>query len=118
MATATPFPSPTDPVIEVKNPNTGELVGTVADLGAADVEAAIARARTASHRWGAMSHAQRRKDLGAFRRALAANAETLADLIHRETGKPKVDAMAEVLLAIQHLSHAASRAEKVLEERT
>ena len=118
MATATPFPSPTDLVIEVKNPNTGELVGTVADHGPAEVDAAIARARTASHRWGAMSHAQRRKDLGAFRRALAANAETLAELIHRETGKPKVDAMAEVLLAIQHLAHAASRAEKVLEERT
>lgn len=118
MVTAPTFTDAPRAAIEVINPNTGELVGTVADLGPADVDAAIARARVASRRWGALSHAVRRRDLGAFRRGLALSAETLADLIHRETGKPRVDAMAEVLLGIQHLSHAAGRAEKVLETRT
>ncbi len=116
MVTAPAFVSLSS--IEVRNPNTGELVGTVADQGGDVVDAAIARARTASLRWGHMGHAARRKDLAAFRRALAMNAETLASLIHNETGKPKVDAMAEVLLGIQHVSHAAGRAEKVLETRT
>ncbi len=104
--------------IEVKNPNDGSTVGHVPEYGAAEVDQAIARARTASRRWGALSHVQRRKDLAAFRRGLATQAETLATLVHRETGKPKVDAMSEVLLAIQHVAHAASRAEEVLATRT
>lgn len=119
MVTAPVLSSVTSsPPIEVINPNTGELVGTVADHGAGEVEAAIGRARVGSRRWGAMGHGQRRKDLAAFRRGLAQNAEGLASLVHRETGKPKVDAMAEVLLAIQHVSHAAGRAEEVLATRT
>ncbi|MBL8786009.1 MAG: aldehyde dehydrogenase family protein [Deltaproteobacteria bacterium] len=115
MVTAASFTSPS---VQVKNPNTGEVVGQVPDLGAADVDQAIARARGASRRWGAFDHAQRRRDLGAFRRGLAQAAEALATLIHLENGKPKTDAMAEVLLAIQHLSHAAARAPEVLSTRT
>ena len=105
------------PMIEVRNPNTGESVGFVAEQSAADVEAAVARARVASRRWGALAHAVRRKELAAFRRGIARSAETLANLIHLENGKPKVDAMSEVLLAIQHLHHALSRAEAVLAPR-
>ena len=104
--------------IEVRNPNDGSVVGHAPDLGPADIDAAIARARVASRRWGAFDHAQRRKDLAAFRRGLATSAETLATLIHRETGKPMVDAMSEVLLAIQHVSHATSRAPEALATRT
>jgi len=104
--------------IEVRNPNDGSLVGHAPDYGPAEIDEAIARARTASRRWGAFSHTQRRKDLAAFRRGLATAAETLALLIHRETGKPKVDAMSEVLLAIQHVAHAAARAEDALATRS
>lgn len=104
--------------IEVRNPNDGAIVGHAPDSGAAEVDQAIARARVASRRWGAFDHVQRRKDLAAFRRGLATAAETLATLVHRETGKPKVDAMSEVLLAIQHVAHAASHAEEVLATRT
>jgi len=100
--------------IQVTNPNTGEPVGAVADQSPAEVDAAVARARVASRRWGALSHGERRAQLMAFRRGLANDAATLADLIHRETGKPALDAMAEVLLAIQHVHHAADRAEVVL----
>lgn len=115
MVTAQTVASPS---IEVKNPNDGTVVGHVPDSGAAEIDLAIARARTASRRWGSFTHAQRRKDLAAFRRGLATQAETLATLIHRETGKPKVDAMSEVLLAIQHVAHAASRAESALATRS
>jgi acyl-CoA reductase-like NAD-dependent aldehyde dehydrogenase len=106
------------PRIDVHNPNTGERIGDVPDLDAAAVLDAVERARGASQTYAKLSHAARRRDLSAFRRGLAARAETLADLVHRETGKPRVDAMAEVLLGIQHLAHAASRAEKVLATRT
>ncbi|MFO0744541.1 MAG: aldehyde dehydrogenase family protein [Myxococcota bacterium] len=112
MVTASALP--TSSSIQVVSPNTGELVGEVPDQSPAEVEAAVLRARTASRRWGAMSHAQRRNELHGFRRGLAAAAEDLADLVHKETGKPKVDAISEVMLAIQHLHHASERAEAVL----
>ena len=37
-----------------------------------------------------------------------------AEVIARENGKPRVDAMTEVYMALSHLSHAARRAEKAL----
>ncbi len=104
--------------IEVRNPNTGDLVGEVPDQGPAAIDDAVRRARIAARAASSLSFADRRRDLSAFRRGLAHRVEVLADLVHRETGKPLVDAMAEVLLGIQHLSHAASRAEKVLAPRT
>jgi len=104
-------PLPTAPPIRVTSPNTGELVGEAPDRTPAEVQAAVARARAASRRWGAMSHAQRRTELQSFRKGLAHEAGALAELVHLETGKPKVDAMVEVMLAVQHVHHALEGAE-------
>jgi acyl-CoA reductase-like NAD-dependent aldehyde dehydrogenase len=101
-------------VIESRNPATGEVLGTVPVHSDEDVRARVARAREAARQWGALGFAERRVALDAFRRALAARADDLADLIHRENGKPRIDALMEVLLALTHLAHAAARAEKVL----
>jgi acyl-CoA reductase-like NAD-dependent aldehyde dehydrogenase len=65
-----------------------------------------------------MTHNQRCEELISWRRALACHAEELADLIHRETGKPRVDAMSEVFASLGHLHHAALRAPKALKART
>ena len=101
-------------VLEVFNPATGEVIGEVPSHTSAEVDAAVARAREAARDWGAMSYAERKRDLDKWRHALAARADDLAELIHKENGKPLVDAMIEVLLAVSHLAHAASRAEKAL----
>lgn len=111
-------PSPSAPPIRVTSPNTGEYVGEAPDRSPAEVEAAVARARIASRRWGAMTHAQRRHELQSFRKGLAHEAAELAELVHLETGKPRVDAMAEVMLAVQHVHHALERAEAVLAPRS
>ena len=104
-------------VIESLSPATGEILGTVPVAGPAEVTAAVARARVAAERWAAMSFAARRAELFAWRRGLAARADDLADIIHRENGKPRVDAILEVMSALGHLNHAAVRAEKVLKPR-
>jgi aldehyde dehydrogenase (NAD+) len=101
-------------VIESLSPATGEILGTVPVMGVADVEAAVARAHGAARRWGPMSFAARKAELGSWRRALAARADDIAELIHRETGKPRVDGMLELYLALSHLQHAAQRADKAL----
>lgn len=101
-------------VIESRNPATGEVIGTVPVHSEEEVRARVERARNAAAQWGALSFAERRAALDDFRRALAARADDLADLIHRENGKPRIDGLMEVFLALTHLAHASSRAEKVL----
>jgi len=104
-------------LIESKNPNTGEVVGVVPSLTAEQVDRAVARARAAADGWAGLSHGQRREQLIRFRRALAQRADELAELIHRENGKPKTDAMMEVFMALGHLSYAADHAERALASR-
>jgi acyl-CoA reductase-like NAD-dependent aldehyde dehydrogenase len=101
-------------VIESRNPATGEVLGTAPVHSEEEVRARVERARQAAVQWSALGFAGRRAALDAFRRALAARADELADLIHRENGKPRLDGLVEVLLALTHLAHASARAEKVL----
>jgi acyl-CoA reductase-like NAD-dependent aldehyde dehydrogenase len=99
------------------NPATGEVIGTVPIFSAADVDAAVARARVAADSWSHRSFAARAEELGAFRRALAAAAEPIAEILHRENGKPEIEALTEVMMALSHLKHAADRAEHALAPR-
>ncbi|MFT3693337.1 MAG: aldehyde dehydrogenase family protein [Kofleriaceae bacterium] len=96
------------------NPATGDVIGTVPVMSAAEVDAVVARARVAAQTWGTRSFAARNEEIDAFRRALAAEADTLAELLHRENGKPLVEALTEVMMSLGHLKHAVSRAEKAL----
>jgi acyl-CoA reductase-like NAD-dependent aldehyde dehydrogenase len=101
-------------VIESLNPNTGEVIGTVPVHGEEQVRAAVARARQDYEQWSALTYGEREAELVSFRRALAERADEMADLIHRENGKPRVDSIMEVMMALSHLHHAARRAEKAL----
>jgi acyl-CoA reductase-like NAD-dependent aldehyde dehydrogenase len=104
--------------LETRNPATGEPIGVVPVAGPDQVDAAVARGERAAETWGALSFAERREQLVAWRRELARRAEEVADLIHRENGKPRLDAIAEVFIALSHLAHAADRAEKALRPRS
>jgi acyl-CoA reductase-like NAD-dependent aldehyde dehydrogenase len=96
------------------NPATGELVGTVPIHTQADVDAAVARARIAAQQWSTRSFQARAEELTAFRKAIAAHADELADLLHRENGKPELEALVEVMMALGHVQHAAARAETAM----
>ncbi len=104
--------------IESLNPATNEVVGTATVFSDAQVKAAVARARVAAAEWAALSHQERCEELISWRRSLAENADEIADLIHQETGKPKVEAMSEVFASLGHLHHAALRAPKALQSRS
>jgi aldehyde dehydrogenase (NAD+) len=99
------------------NPATNDLVGTVPIHGPAEVDAAVARARVAAERWGALSFAARGEELTAFRKALAAHADEIADLLHRENGKPELEALTEVMMALGHVRHATACAEAAMAPR-
>jgi aldehyde dehydrogenase (NAD+) len=119
MAVTTESSTSTGPVevIESINPGTGELVGTVPVHSAEQVDDAVRRARDAFEQWGALSYAERARELNRFRRGLAARADDLADVIQRENGKPLVDSIMEVMMSLSHLAHATSRVEKALKSK-
>ncbi len=56
----------------------------------------------------------RRQRLAAWRGYLARRMHELADLVHRENGKPHADAILEITLAVDHLAWAGAHAPKTL----
>jgi len=104
--------------LESRDPATGEVIGTVPVLGPDEVNAAVDRARQAARTWGQLGFDERREYLVAWRREMASRVDELATLISRENGKPRLDALQEVFLALSHLDWAAKHAAKVLGPRT
>src|ERR687890_842518 len=99
---------------ESKNPATGAVVGAFPVHDADAVAEAVARARTAAEHWRDLGFDGRRQRLAAWRGYLARRMHELADLVHRENGKPHADAILEIALAIDHVAWAAAHAEKTL----
>jgi acyl-CoA reductase-like NAD-dependent aldehyde dehydrogenase len=105
------------PTFDTLDPATGEVLATFPIDSADDVQAAVSRGRTAAHWWREIGFAGRRQRLRAWRRLLVAGLTELADLVHRENGKPVDDAIGEIAVAVAHLAWAARHAEPVLRRR-
>jgi acyl-CoA reductase-like NAD-dependent aldehyde dehydrogenase len=103
--------------LESFDPATGDLVGVHTVDEAAEVDAAVARAREAAAWWSELGFDERKRVLHQWKGVLARRMGQLADLVHRETGKPHADAQLEIGLAIDHLSWAARHAGDVLGPR-
>src|SRR3954453_2671986 len=103
--------------LESLNPATGDLVGVYAVADAADVDAAVARAREAPAWGGGLGFDGRKQILMQWKGVLARRIGQLADVVHQETGKPHADAQLEIGMAVDHLSWAASHARKVMGPR-
>src|SRR3954462_4542479 len=106
-----------DTTFESLNPRTGDVVGTHPVTTPEEVRAAVARAQVGAAWWGGLSFGEREKHLQAWKGVMTRRIAQLAAVMHQETGKPHGDAMLECALAIDHLSWAASHAEKVLKRR-
>ncbi len=113
ISTSTPPPT-TGERLQSYDPSTSQVIGSVPIMTAAEVDAAVARARVAAHTWSTRSFAARAEELTAFRKAIAAGADELAELLHRENGKPLGEAYTEVMMALGHVQHAAARAEQAM----
>ena len=102
---------------DVRDPGTGEVVGTYPRHGEAEVGDAVERARHAAAWWHGLGFAGRRRRLDAFRGVLADGVHRLAAVVREETGKPTSDAVLEVALTLEHLAWTARNAERVLGPR-
>ena len=96
------------------DPGTGEVLQTHPVHTAADVEAAVARARVALAWWQDQGFDGRRRHLRAWKATIARRIHELADLVHRENGKPHPDALLEIALAVDHIEWAGKHARKLL----
>jgi phenylacetaldehyde dehydrogenase len=79
---------------EVQNPATGELLATVADSSAADVDAAVESARAALGPWSAEAPARRAELLWELGRRIEDLAAEFARLEALDNGKPTSESLA------------------------
>jgi succinate-semialdehyde dehydrogenase/glutarate-semialdehyde dehydrogenase len=83
----------------VVNPATGEVIGTVPALGAAETRRAIEAANRAYPAWRALTAKERSAVLRKLFDLMIANADDLALLMTSEQGKPLAEAKGEVVYA-------------------
>jgi aldehyde dehydrogenase (NAD+) len=102
---------------ETVNPATGEVLASVAEADAADVELAVKAARKAFHskaHWRRMSASERGKLLNRLADLIEKNADELATLESLDNGKPKhVAAAADLPLVIACYRYYAGWADKI-----
>jgi len=85
--------------IAVRNPATGEILGTVPAFGEAETRRAIEAASRAYPGWRALTAKERSAVLRRLFDLMMANADDLALLMTSEQGKPLAEAKGEVLYA-------------------
>ncbi|MAS07253.1 MAG: aldehyde dehydrogenase [Ahrensia sp.] len=73
---------------DVTNPSTGEVVGTAPNASQADLDAAVAAAKTAFETWSKKTDAELAAACEAVAAKIGEHAEELALLLTREQGKP------------------------------
>jgi acyl-CoA reductase-like NAD-dependent aldehyde dehydrogenase len=100
------------------DPATGDVVGTWPVDDETTVREAVDRARVAAQWWADLGYDGRRQRLTAWKGVLTRRLRRLAQLVHRENGKPVDDAILEIVLTIEHVDWAARHARKVLGPRT
>lgn len=100
-------------VIQVNNPASGRLLGTVPNLGGAETRRAIDAAARALPAWRAKTAAQRAALLRTWHDLLLANQEDLARLMTAEQGKPLAEARGEITYAASFIEWFAEEGKRV-----
>ncbi|HSO70333.1 MAG TPA: CoA-acylating methylmalonate-semialdehyde dehydrogenase [Arachnia sp.] len=93
-------------VLPIDNPATGEVIGGVAEASTELIDRAIASARAAQKIWGRASLAKRSRVMFNFRQLLIERQDDLADVIVREGGKTRGDALGEIARGLEIVEFA------------
>ena len=97
----------------VTNPATGEVIAKVADLGAAEVTAAIDAAVSAQKEWAKRTAKDRAMVMRKWFDLVTANAEDLAVILTTEMGKPIPEAKGEVVYGASFIDWFAEEARRI-----
>ncbi|OWW20373.1 NAD-dependent succinate-semialdehyde dehydrogenase [Noviherbaspirillum denitrificans] len=99
--------------IRVDNPATGETIGSVPRMGAAETRRAIAGAYAAMPDWQAKTGKERAAILRKWYELLLANQEDLARIMTTEQGKPLAESRGEIAYAASYVEWFAEEAKRV-----
>ncbi len=99
--------------LEVRNPATGDLVGTVPALGAAETRRAIEAANGALPAWRGMLAKERSAILRRLFELMIANTDDLAMIMTAEQGKPFSESKGEIAYAASFIEWFAEEAKRV-----
>ncbi len=108
-------PGASGKTIPVVAPAEGEVFASIAAGNAADVDAAVGAARTAAEDgpWSRLSATERGRLLSKLALAIADNAEELAQLEARDTGKPMRQARNDMVATARYFEYYGGAADKV-----
>lgn len=101
-------------VLEVRNPGTGRVVGTVPIQSADEVAATVRELRLYQPEWEAIGPDGRKEWLLRLQDWLIDNTEHLADVLQSETSKPRADALIDPSFGTDLIGYYARRAAKFL----
>jgi acyl-CoA reductase-like NAD-dependent aldehyde dehydrogenase len=115
---AQPKVRPAQESFEVRSPVDGTVLGTVPVTPPAEVHEEIARAHRAQERWAALSVKERGRRLRRWRDVIVEHTDELTELISRENGKTRQEALvSEILPFSDMVSQFTRRGEKILSPR-
>ncbi len=99
--------------IKVTNPATGEVLGTVPKMGAAETRRAIEAADKALPAWRALTAKERANKLRRWYELLIENQDDLGRLMTMEQGKPLAEAKGEIVYAASFIEWFAEEAKRI-----
>jgi succinate-semialdehyde dehydrogenase/glutarate-semialdehyde dehydrogenase len=100
------------------NPATGEIIGKTSENTIEELEHAVTLAKIAQHDWAKLSFQERAQYLFAIRDYIVENADKICDVISKDSGKTKMDALStEVLSASLAITYYAKNARKILKRK-
>jgi succinate-semialdehyde dehydrogenase/glutarate-semialdehyde dehydrogenase len=102
--------------ITIRNPATGETLGTVPKMGGAETRRAIDAANLALPGWRAKTAAERGKLLRRWYELMLANQDDLALIMTTEQGKPLAEAKGEIAYAAAYLEWFAEEGRRAYGE--
>ena len=102
--------------IDVRNPATAEVMGTVPRMGAAETRRAIEAAAAALPAWKAKTAKERAVILRRWFELMIENQEDLAHLMTSEQGKPLAEARGEIAYAASFIEWFAEEGKRIYGE--
>ena len=104
--------------LTVRSPSSGEVLAKIATHSAEDVRRALGDSRRAQKEWAALSFAERREALARLRETLLDAKNEIVDLITKENGKPRFEALtAEFMSVLDLIRYFEKVSEKTLRRR-
>jgi succinate-semialdehyde dehydrogenase/glutarate-semialdehyde dehydrogenase len=104
---------PAATVTEIRNPATGEVLGTVPNMGAAETRSAIEAAHAAFPAWAKKTAGERARILRKWFELMMANVEDLAVIMTAEQGKPLAESRGEIAYAASFIEWFAEEGKRL-----